>query len=211
MARSSPRCPGTVTNPRFAECLNCRWLPRVRAWYQPSDSSSRMTSRTFMGLTHLRYIPLCITTKLSRGQAAKRVGRRLERRVRHRDLQEGLRVLVRDGQQSFGWTRWNAAALFPLLECPNRHAKQTCELRLRQTDLFSGRRHRWEVLNTTDLASLELANALQNIYANAAMLVLRHLRISSRTCFRTCAAMLSATFLEYRVSIQITPRSGRRK
>ena len=84
MARSSPRCPGTVTNPRFAECLNCRWLPRVRAWYQPSDSSSRMTSRTFMGLTHLRYIPLCITTKLSRGQAAKRAGRRLERRVRPR-------------------------------------------------------------------------------------------------------------------------------
>ena len=50
------------------------------------------------------------------------------------------------------------------------------ELRLRQADLFSGRRHRWEVLNTTDLASLELANAFQNLYANAAMFVLRHLR-----------------------------------
>ena len=134
-----------------------------------------MTSLTFMGWTHLCYIPLCITTKLSRGQAAKRVGRRLEVGL-DRDLQEGLRVLVRDGQQSFGRTRWNATALFPLLECSNRHAKQTCELRLRQTDLFSGRRHRWEVLNTADLASLELANAFQNLYANAAMLVLRHLR-----------------------------------
>ena len=58
MARSSPRCPGTVTNPRFDECLNCRWLPRIRTWYQPSVSSSRMTSLTFMGWTHLRYNPL---------------------------------------------------------------------------------------------------------------------------------------------------------
>ena len=89
-----------------------------------------------------------------------------------RDLQERLRVLVRDGQQSPGWTRWSATALFPLLECSNRHAKQTRELRLGQTNLLSGRRHRWEVVNTTGLASLELANAFQNLHANAAMLVL---------------------------------------
>ena len=92
------------------------------------------------------------------------------------DLQEGLRVVVRDGQQSPGWTRWNATALFPLLDCSNRHAKQTCELGLGQTDLFSGRRHRWEVMHTTGLTSLELANALQNLYSNAAMLMLGHLR-----------------------------------
>ena len=58
MASSSPRCPGTVTSPRFAECLNCRWLPRIRTWYQPSASSSRRTSLTFMGRAHLHYTPL---------------------------------------------------------------------------------------------------------------------------------------------------------
>ncbi len=131
--------------------------------------------------------------------------------VLDRDVQEGLRVLVRDGQQSPGWTRWNATALLPLLECSNRHAKQTCELRLGQTDLFSGRRHRWEVLNTTDLASFELANAFQNLYANVAILLLRHLRFPRGSASERALECSRPRSIGYRVSIQTTPCSGRRK
>ena len=47
-ARSSEGRPATVTNPGFVGCLNCWWLPVVRARYQPSTLSERSTSRTFI-------------------------------------------------------------------------------------------------------------------------------------------------------------------
>ena len=47
-ARSSPGRPATVTSPGFTGCLNCWWLPRVRARYQPSSARSRRTSRIFI-------------------------------------------------------------------------------------------------------------------------------------------------------------------
>ena len=40
--------PETVTVPAFVGCLNWRWLPFVRARYQPSSSKALMTSLTFM-------------------------------------------------------------------------------------------------------------------------------------------------------------------
>ena len=69
IASSSPECPATVTNPGFAGCLNCLWLPRIRTWYQPSASSNRMTSLIFMDGTHL-HTPRCITSRLSRAGTA---------------------------------------------------------------------------------------------------------------------------------------------
>ena len=35
-AKSSLGFPGTVTRPGLLVCLNCRWLPRVDTWNQPS-------------------------------------------------------------------------------------------------------------------------------------------------------------------------------
>jgi hypothetical protein len=46
-ARSSLGLPATVTSPLLSGCLNCRWLPRVRATYHPSASMIPITSRTF--------------------------------------------------------------------------------------------------------------------------------------------------------------------
>ena len=58
MVSSSPEYPVTVTNPRFAGCLNYLWLLRIRTKYQPSASSHRMTSLAFMAGTHIHYIPV---------------------------------------------------------------------------------------------------------------------------------------------------------
>ena len=44
---SSLSLPGIVTLPGFTEWRNCRWLPRVVTWYQPSRSTIRIASRTF--------------------------------------------------------------------------------------------------------------------------------------------------------------------
>lgn len=44
---SSLSLPGIVTLPGFTGCRNCRWLPRVVIWYQPSRSTIRIASRTF--------------------------------------------------------------------------------------------------------------------------------------------------------------------
>ena len=46
LGTSSPKLPGTVTVPGLSGWRNCRWLPRVRAWTQPSRSTSRTASRT---------------------------------------------------------------------------------------------------------------------------------------------------------------------
>jgi len=50
--KSSPGLPATVTLPGLAGCTKPRWLPRVAFSRQPSFSSIRITSRTFMGLHH---------------------------------------------------------------------------------------------------------------------------------------------------------------
>src|ERR1039457_3437947 len=46
--KSSPQCPGTVTRPGRDAFLYCRWLPFVRTICHPCDSSSLITSLTFM-------------------------------------------------------------------------------------------------------------------------------------------------------------------
>jgi len=44
---SSPGLPGTVTTCGFSGCLKWRWLPVVLTCFQPSNSISRIKSRTF--------------------------------------------------------------------------------------------------------------------------------------------------------------------
>ena len=39
-ASSSPKLPGTVTRPGLPGCLNCRWLPLVRANCQPYEPAN---------------------------------------------------------------------------------------------------------------------------------------------------------------------------
>ena len=49
-----------VTRPGFGGCLNCRWLPLVPTWYQPSLSTMRIASRTLGGIQHscsIRLVP----------------------------------------------------------------------------------------------------------------------------------------------------------
>ena len=88
--------------------------------------------------------------------------------------------------------------MFQILKCSNGYAKQTCKLRLGQTDLFSGRRRRWEVLNTTNITSLptigysrggyELwaTNTCEHcpLYAGPAAYHLRDLRLPRQFAFR---------------------------
>jgi hypothetical protein len=47
---SNPDVLETVTVPDFVGCLNCLWLPLVRASCQPSLSSILITSLTFTTL-----------------------------------------------------------------------------------------------------------------------------------------------------------------
>ena len=44
---STPRAPGTVTEPLFSPCLKIRWLPVCLTWSQPSSLSSFIIARTF--------------------------------------------------------------------------------------------------------------------------------------------------------------------
>src|SRR6184192_2504117 len=43
---------GTVVRPCFVGCWNCLWLPTWLTWYQPSFSSSLITSRLFICRSH---------------------------------------------------------------------------------------------------------------------------------------------------------------
>ena len=59
-AKSSLGLPGTVTRPALVGCLNWRWLPRVVTRNQPSLSSIRSTSLTFM---REEYFPTAMWSK----------------------------------------------------------------------------------------------------------------------------------------------------
>jgi hypothetical protein len=46
-AKLSDGLPAMVTRYGFTGCLNCRWLPLVATWIQPSSPISSIASRTF--------------------------------------------------------------------------------------------------------------------------------------------------------------------